>query len=164
MLCVSVIINRSIGADGRGEMTKLVLMPQILWVFCTVGVDLMNVYYAGKQKDNLSRLVSNSIWLGLGFGFISILLVTGIYVSLRGSFPQIDKLLGDVPSHLYFLMLLTVPFFLIGHFIESIIYGLDKILITNLKRITTQIAYLLFVLIVVTDPDSLIPFLKVPFG
>ena len=164
MLCSSVIIKRSIGVDGFGLMTKLVLIPQILWVFCTVGVDLMNVYYAGKQKENLTKLVSNSVWLAIGFGLFSIAIVSGGYVSLHGAFPQIDKLLGSVPPELYFLMLLTVPPFLIGHFLDSIIYGMDKILVSNLKKISTNLAYLIFILILVTDPDAVIPVINRPFS
>lgn len=164
MLCVSVILRRSLGTDGMGEMAKIVLIPQILWVFCTVGIDLMNIYYAGKEKDKIAKLVSNSFWLGLGLGLISIVLTVGFYFAFHSVLPSIDKLFGNVPKILFFLMLLTIPPYLIGYFIESIIYGLDKITIVNIKRIATQIVYLIAVYILVTDPDALIPLIDKPFN
>ncbi len=164
MLCVSVILNRSLGAAGRGELTKIILIPQILWVFCTVGVDLMNIYYAGKEKKNISKLVSNSFWLGLGLGLISILLTTGFYFAFHLVLPGTEKIFGNVPRILFFLMLLTTPPYLIGYFIESIIYGLDKITIINIKKITTQIVYLIAVYILVTDPDVIFPIVNKPFN
>lgn len=159
-----MILNRSLGADGKGELAKILLIPQILWVFCTVGIDLMNIYYAGKEKDKISKLVSNSFWLGLGLGLVSIVIPVGLYFAFQSVLPGFDKLFGNVPRILFFIMLLTTPPYLIGYFIESVIYGLDKITIVNIKRIATQIVYLIAVYIFVTDPNALIPIIDKPFN
>ncbi len=164
MLCISVIIRRSLGADGTGELAKIVLVPQTLWVLGTVGVDLMNIYYAGKEKENLPKLVANSFWLGLGLGLTSIVLMIGFYFAFHSVLPGIDKLFGNVPRIVFFIMLLTIPPYLIGYFIESIIYGLDKILIINIKKIATQVIYFVCVYILVTNPDALMPIVDKTFN
>lgn len=163
-LGVSVILNRSLGADGRGQLQMIILMPQILWILGSLGIDMSNVFFAGREPNRIPKLVSNSIWLGLILGFICIFTIVAGYKVWYSINPAIEKQLLGVPEHLFFMMLFTIPMFLISYFLDSIIYGMDKIHARNIKDIFVNIFFLIITIIIVTRPDAQAPFINRTFG
>jgi len=163
-IIVSVIINRSLGADGRGQLAVVVLVPQILWVLGSFGLDFANIYYSGKTREKIPIIISNSIWLGLFFGFAFILIVSAVWILSGSVVKDIDKYLLGVPGLYFFLMLLTVPPYLVAYFLDSSVYGMDKIHARNIKEIFTNAFLLVVTAIMVTDPSARAPLVNRSFG
>jgi len=163
-LIVGIIINRSLGPAGRGQLAVIVLIPQILWVLGSIGLDYANIYYAGKSREKIPIIASNSIWLGLGLGFTCVLLVSLVWFVDTLIDPEADRFLLGVPKYYFLLMLLTVPPYLVAYFLDSLIYGMDKIHVRNIKEIITNILLLILTVIFVTDPSAKAPFVHRSFG
>lgn len=163
-LFVGIIINRSLGPDGKGQLAVVVLIPQILWVLGSFGLDFANIYYAGKQRDKVPVLIANSVWLGLILGFVFVFLVCLCWLIFNAINQETEKYLLDVPPVYFLLMLLTVPTYLVAYFLDSIVYGLDRIHARNIKDIFTNIFLLVVTAIIVTDPAAKAPFVNRSFG
>jgi O-antigen/teichoic acid export membrane protein len=154
VLLVGVIINRSLGTGGKGLLQAIILIPQMLWIIGSLGVDMSNIYYSGRDPQNIPKLVSNSVWLGLVLGFGCIGVVIGGYVALHSINPGIEKQLLGMPPGFFVLMLFTVPMFLVAYFLDSIVYGMDRIHARNIKDIFTNLFFLVVTVVVVANPDA----------
>jgi O-antigen/teichoic acid export membrane protein len=163
-LFVGVILARSLGAAGKGQLAIIVLLPQILWILGSLGLDMSNIYFAGREPETRPKLVANSVWLGLIFGTVAVVIVLAGYMLLHLIDPSIEKQLLGVPPYLFLLMFLTVPMFLVAYFVDSVVYGMDRIHVRNIKEILTNVFSLILTLIFVTDPSAHWPLFDTPFG
>ena len=161
---VSILLNKSLGPAGRGQLAVEVLIPQILWVLGSLGLDYSNIFYAGKNKERIPTIATNSVWLGLGLGFVCIAMVMLVWGIISLFDPTINKFLLDVPKYYFVVMLLTVPPYLVAYFLDSAIYGMNKIHVRNIKEIVTNVLLLILTVIVVTDPSKEAPFVHRSFG
>ena len=69
-----IILARVLGPSDRGTYALIILIPSILGLVGTVGIEISNVYYTAQKKYKLSDIISNSLISSIGIGLSIILL------------------------------------------------------------------------------------------
>jgi len=138
---VSIIIARTLGPEGKGIYSLLLLVPTLLVTFGNAGIQIANVYYHGKKGAAISHLASNSIWASLVFG----LLMFGLFTV---SYPFIaDRFFADVPTSYMLTVVGLVPFMLINAYFANLLLAIKKIKLHNIA-VTIQLTTLLLAVVI----------------
>lgn len=78
-LVTGVLVARSLGAYGRGVQAALVLWPQLLCYFLTLGISFGLIYHVRRKSDDDGQLVAVAMILGLVTGTLAAIIgVIGI--------------------------------------------------------------------------------------
>jgi len=125
-LVVLVVTTRVLGSEGRGIYSMVVLVVTVLKMASGLGIDVGNIYFAGRDRIELHRLVSNSMVFSVGLGSIAIVLfLVLLKCNLLG-------FLGNVPQNLLIVSIWALPFYLVSTFIRSLFLGKNYVLNYNL--------------------------------
>ena len=76
---ISIILARSLGKDGVGVLTLVLLFPTLITTFVNFGVPAATVYFLGSKKYKLSEVLFNNLSLSV---FQSLLGMAGALVVL----------------------------------------------------------------------------------
>ncbi len=123
-----IILARVLGPADRGTYALIILIPSILGLVGTVGIEISNVYYTAQKKYKLSDIVSNSLISSIGIGLGIILLFW--LVSTTNAFQNFLKANNINPLHLW-LAVCIVPIGFLYKFLHKILLGREEIVKYN---------------------------------
>ncbi len=147
----SIILARSLGPEGKGEFTLITLLPSMLVLGGNLGLDISNVYFAGRERtkrDTIKTISSNSIIVALGLGAIYILLIT-VFIYLTPNLYQ--RFFHGVAPRYMLIATGMIPLMLLTQYFRYILLGLNKIVQYNVILLCQAMVMLLgiYVLIVI---------------
>ena len=120
-LTIGIMISRILGPERRGIYTLLLLLPHMAIKFGTLGIDIANVYFIGKEKFKLEDIKANSLTLSWVISFIAICILV-LYNQYVG-FDEINR----VDPRYFYLALPLIPLAILNVLLRSILLGLNKI-------------------------------------
>jgi O-antigen/teichoic acid export membrane protein len=133
---VSIIIARTLGPEGKGVYSLLLLFPTLLFTFGNFGLHIANVYLFGKRKADIRMLASNSLWGTIMFGALSIVVFTLLYPILS------QHILQGIPRGYVFAVVGSVPFMMANAYFGNLLLALKRVKTYNLIT-TVQLTLLL---------------------
>ena len=133
----SIIIARSLGPDGKGQLTLLTTFTGILSLITGLGVTSATMYYLSHERVQKEQIVGSSIVLQLLLNLVAILLVILLL-------PIVDRLIlkNRLPMSLIFLSLLLLPILTISGTWSAVFLGMQKIGRFNILRMVPGIVHL----------------------
>ena len=123
-----IILARVLGPSDRGTYALIILIPSILGLVGTVGIEISNVYYTAQKKYKLSDIISNSLISSIGTG-LSIILLFWL-ISTTNAFQDFLKANNINPLYLW-LAVCTVPIGFLYKFFHTILLGREEIVKYN---------------------------------
>jgi O-antigen/teichoic acid export membrane protein len=78
-----LVISRTLGPEGRGEVVFLMTMASLTSRLAMLGIQEANVNFGAAEPETRGRLATNSLLLSLVFGWIA----AGIVLVLASAFP-----------------------------------------------------------------------------
>jgi len=136
----SIIIARFLGPEGKGIVTTIFIVPNLLISIADLGIRQSTAYYIGKKIYSPNKVLTSILLVWIVTTAISIT-ITATYYS-TGLSEQHGWTLLIIP-------LATIPFMLFTKYMEGIFSGLQKINIINIKNIVGFVSYLFFVTILI---------------
>ena len=119
-----IILARILGPSDRGTYALIILIPSILGLVGTFGIESSNVYYSAKKKYRLGDIISNSLISSIGIG-LSIILLFWL-ISTTNAFQDFLKANNVNPTYLW-LVVCTVPIGFLYKFFHAILLGREEI-------------------------------------
>lgn len=141
-IATSIVIARILGPEGKGVYTLAILLPSVAVTFSNLGIGSATVYYIGKGKYSLKKILGSNLILATVVSAIAIIVSIIIIVLFRGLF------LKGVHLNYLFLALSLIPFLLLYGYLQNILLGLQEIKKYNLVGLFKGISFL--VLLVIT--------------
>lgn len=129
----SIIVARALGPVGKGVFAVLAAIVGIALQFGNFGLHASNIYFVSREKNKISQISGNSLWVGIIGG--SVIAVLAYLIST--AFPNL--LLGKIQPVLLLIMLISVPFVFITLFLTNILIGLQKIYQYNLIEVAGKL-------------------------
>jgi O-antigen/teichoic acid export membrane protein len=120
----TVIIARALGVEGRGAAAVAFSLTLLLVQLGTFGMVAANPYYAARDVEARSRIVTNSLWLAAGLG--AACMATGVLVRLLA--PSVTQGLSW-PELL--VAIAGIPAALAAQFLQSILLGEGRTVAMN---------------------------------
>jgi len=127
-LITHIILARILGPSDRGTYALIILIPSILGLVGTVGIEISNVYYTAQKKYKLSNIISNSLILSIGIG-LSIIILFWL-ISTSNAFQDFLKANNINPLYLW-LVVGTIPIGFLCKFFHTILLGREEIVKYN---------------------------------
>lgn len=115
------LIARAVGPGGKGVYELLILVPMLLVNLGHLGIGTSNTFYGGRRLFPLETITGNSIICGLLLGSV---MAVGLAVFLSFTSPSF---LAEVPEHLLFLALTTVPIGLVTLYLLHVLLAETRI-------------------------------------
>ncbi|MDB2426118.1 flippase [bacterium] len=139
-LATTAIIARHYGPEGNGAFYVLLLLPNILGVFLSMGIGPANIYLIGSGKATPRDALRTNYLAASAAGVFGIVF-GGLFIFLKGNvaFPGIEM------SHLG-LALLIFPISLLTSLLAGIYQGLQDFKIFNKILILQPAIFFVFVL------------------
>jgi len=129
-LATAAITARWLGPEGRGQLALALLVPGMLQLFLSFGINTANVYFTGSRRLSIAELTANSVafaLLGTLVGcLIALSLVTGRLLPV---------IVPGVPTGYVFLGMLALPLGLLSSNFSSVLQGLRRIMTLNVLRV-----------------------------
>jgi len=140
-LAISIIIARILGPENKGIYSLSILLPSLLVAFSQLGIGSATVYYTGKGKYALKKILGNNLIIGTIISGIAILVGIIIVIFFRELF------LEGIPSLYLFISLGLIPMSLMYIYLINILLGIQKIVKYNLVAISRELFSLILVVI-----------------
>lgn len=142
-LAISILLARGLGKEARGQYTLIILLPELLLTFTSLGIAPATIYFVGHGDFSINRVIKNNILLSitLSFGASTI----GIILILIAS----DYLFPNISRWYLFLSLLSIPISLSFTSMISILNGQQDFKSFNLIGMASQLLFFLLILILV---------------
>jgi len=142
----AAIIARWLGPEGKGMLALALLVPGMLGLLLSGGIDVANVYFAGSRRLDLPTLTANS----MGFAMLSTALGCFVIISLAAT-GWLKAMVPGVPVWILMIAMLGFPTAMLKSFFSTILQGLQRIITINLinlvQNILTLCLTLLFVIV-----------------
>ncbi len=122
-----IILNRSIGPEGRGIYTLALLVPQTIVNFMAFGVSSSIVYFIGKKKYATDTLLSVVMFLALIQSLIGIISFTLLY-------PLISSSISSIPNPILLLVLCSTPLIFLQSYFSNALLALNYVSFYNKVR------------------------------
>jgi len=120
----SVITARFLGPAGKGILATLAVISGTVMQFGNFGLHASNTYFIAKNKDLTRQVIINALYTGLVGGT----LITGLaFLAIHLS----PAFLGNVPTNLIYLTLITIPISFIIMFFQNILIGQGRVRLFN---------------------------------
>lgn len=139
-LVTTIIIARSLGAEGQGVFTLITLLPTMLVTFMNFGIGPATVFYTGREKYSINVIVSTNIILGL---VISIL---ALVVGVSASFLFKDTFFAGVPTTSLLSILLVLPFLFFNSFLQAVYQGMQNFKRYNMINLSSKFIQVLILI------------------
>jgi len=120
-ICISIIIARVLGPEGKGIYSLVLLLPTFLITFTSLGIGPASVYFIGKKKYTPQEV------LGANIIYSILISIFAISIGLIVIFFFGEKIFPKVGSEYLLLSLILIPFNLFLTFILDILLGLQEI-------------------------------------
>ncbi|MBW7452539.1 polysaccharide biosynthesis C-terminal domain-containing protein [Paenibacillus sepulcri] len=115
---ISVLLARFLGAEGRGVVTVIFLVPTLMFTIAELGVRQATAYFVGQKAHEFTDIIKTTYLIWIVMSIISLLIVSGYY----GLFYY-----GKYSGTLLLIALLSVPFTLFTRYTNGILQGKDRI-------------------------------------
>lgn len=136
-----VILARVLGPEGKGIHSLILLIPGVIMVFGSFGMESANVYFVGTKKYPLRDVVSNSIILSVLLGVLLVLLFWGAsQTDWFYKFIQDNK----IPISYLWAVVFTIPLYFISAFLRNALRGYGHLGDYNTIRIIEGLSLFLF--------------------
>lgn len=109
-----LITSRVLGASGRGEIVFLTTVAMLTSTLSSLGVEEATANIAGTEPGRRRALGANTVLLSLGFGLVSI----GILTALIAVFPSVAG--GSDPT-LRWLALASIPMLILLFYLQFLV-------------------------------------------
>ena len=121
-----VIMARWLGPAGKGLYQLGLLLPAMLGLFLSGGINAANVYYTGSRQFSTATLMAHSVGMAIGAAVVGsavavLLVVTG----------WIEVLVPGLPTWLVVVGMLCLPLNLLQTYFSAILQGMQRILVAN---------------------------------
>lgn len=137
---ISVILARLLGPEGKGVVTALFVIPNMMVSLADLGVRQASAYYIGQEKYTVQDILSSSLLLWLITSVLSVTVVLTYYmVPFTDSYSWILILIG----------ISFVPVKILVSYFNGVLQGQQKIGNMNIKVIIEFSTRLLFVVFLV---------------
>lgn len=137
---VSVILARLLGAEGKGVVTALFVVPNILISLADMGIRQSAAYTIAQKKYTLQEVFSSSLLLWGIASFISIILLA-VYYALPFT--------TSYHWGLVFIAIMLVPIKILDTYYYGIHQGLQEIDAMNIRHIISFMTRLVTVILLV---------------
>ena len=142
---ISVVLARVLGPEGRGIYALVMLLPSLIVIFSSLGIEAATVYYVARKKFYIQEVLGNNVLLSISIGSIGVIIGLIIIVFFREQiFPRVD-------SVYLFISLLFIPLQIFSLYIKYILLGLQHIVKFNIIQIIQSIFFagmIIFLLLV----------------
>lgn len=136
-----IVLARVLGPEGKGIHSLILLIPGLIMIFGSFGVESANVYFVGTKKYPLRDVVSNSIILSVLLGVLLMILFWGVsQTELFHKFIQNN----EIPIHYLWAVIFTIPLYFISAFLRNVLRGYGHLGDYNKIRITEGLSLFLF--------------------
>src|SRR3989344_3580733 len=119
-----IIVARVLGPEGKGIYSLILLIPGLLMVLGSFGIESANVYFIGKDKYKTKDIVANSLILSFALGII-LIIIFGIISQFN--FFQNFIISDNIPIFQIWLVVLIIPIYFISTFFRNILRGYGNI-------------------------------------
>jgi O-antigen/teichoic acid export membrane protein len=136
-LATTAILARWLGPEGKGTIALALLVPGMLNIFLSGGVNVANVYFAGSRKLDVSILTENSVKFTIFSTLLGIFIV-GILIATRG----LSILVPGIKPWLVFIAMVGLPFSMLNSYLSAILQGRQHILMVNVINLFQSISLL----------------------
>jgi O-antigen/teichoic acid export membrane protein len=151
-IAVAAIIARWLGPEGKGMLALALLVPGMLGLFLSGGINVANVYFAGSKRLDVPALSANSVGLTILITIPGFAIVLGLT-----SVGWLEAVVPGVPTWIVLLAMLGFPTNLLNGFFSTILQGLQRIEMVNLINLVQRIITLsLTILLVIVWKLSLL--------
>jgi O-antigen/teichoic acid export membrane protein len=116
-LLLTILIARTMGPEGQGIYSLIILLPTLLTTFLNLGIGTSAVYYANLNVFSLHSIVKTNGLLGLALSGISI--IGGSIIILFFS----DVFFNGVSKEYLFLILFVTPIMFLNIVLQTIFQG-----------------------------------------
>jgi len=140
----AAVVARVLGVEGKGILSLLLLVPNMLGLFLGCGIGVANIYYTGSKRWDVATLVRNSIGMTILMSGVGIIGVIGAMIS--GLLPIV---LPNVPLLLVFVALIGFPLNLLSSYLATILQGLQRIFTLNALSVMQSVITLVLNLVLV---------------
>lgn len=133
----SIIIARILGPDGKGIYAFVFLVPAIASTIIKMGINSSSVYFIGKRRFAVNRIVGNALFYSISSG-------TLIAVFLLAFVPFINRYYNQNAYSIYlYLTIPLIPFLLTIENIYYVLLALRKMILLSGFRIIRPFIYVL---------------------
>lgn len=140
----AALVARSLGVEGKGVLSLLLLVPNMFGLFLGCGIGVANTYYIGSKRWDVPTLVQNSVGMTVLMSGVGIIGIIGAMIS--GLLPIV---LPNVPLLLVFVALIGFPLNLLNGYLATILQGLQRIFTLNILTIIQSVITLVLNLVLV---------------
>lgn len=138
---ISVVIARVLGAKGQGIFSVSILLPSMLAIFTTFGINVASTYFIAKKKYDPKEVLGANIMLAFSISLITILI--GLIIIFFFS----NEILPGIEYVYMVFALLLIPFTMFFEMCGSILLGLQKIRKYNFLSFLQSFSFLLLILV-----------------
>lgn len=129
-MATAAITARWLGPAGKGQLALALLIPGMLQLFLSLGINTANVYYTGSKKLKIAEVISNSVsfaLLGTLAGCLIVLFAAGGQV--------LSVIVPGVPTGYVLLGMVALPLGLLYSNFSSVLQGLRRITTLNVLNV-----------------------------
>ncbi|MDD5530824.1 MAG: polysaccharide biosynthesis C-terminal domain-containing protein [bacterium] len=112
-IATSVILNRFLGPTLKGELVALLLIPQFIVTFTSLGLGMAGSYFLGKKEYLEGDILKTNFFVALILGFIGIIIGWWVFANL---FPglSLPLKLALLSTIIFGIWLCYLPDFFLG--------------------------------------------------
>jgi O-antigen/teichoic acid export membrane protein len=139
-LASGLLAARLLLPDGRGALAVAILWPTTLAYLLLLGLNDAVLYYSANRQEPPQRVFAAALWLGLAASAIAML--AGYLVVLPLAY-------RDYPAEtrqLAAVLLLIIPFHILGMVFQEMLRGHHRMAAWNLLRVALGAGYVLLIL------------------
>jgi len=140
-LISSIIINRTLGAEGRGVFAILLLYPDLLFMLFSFGMGEASAFNIGKKVFSDERVFAGIITASLVAGAVVLLFGAGLYELLR-----VAQFKG-IGFGMFMFSLARMPLYFFFRFMDYFFIGRTEIGRRNALIVVQITSYLVFIVL-----------------
>lgn len=134
-----IVLTRFLGPVDQGKYSLVTLLPMMLMMFISTGINTSTIYFVSKNKFLLETVLKTNILVGITLSLFAIFVGALVVVFFS------DALFEGVEISLLYLILLSIPFIFLKEFLQTIFHGLQDFKNYNTLMIVNQFAILGFI-------------------
>ena len=139
-LASGLLAARLLLPDGRGALAVAILWPTTLAYLLLLGLNDAVLYYSANRQEAPQRVFAAALWLGLAASAVAML--AGYTVVLPLAYRDYPAETRDLAS----VLLLIIPFHILGLVFQEMLRGHHRMAAWNLLRVTLGAGYVVLIL------------------
>jgi len=143
-IAAAAIVARWLGPEGKGILAMALLLPGMMRLFLSGGIEVANVYFAGSRRLDLPTLTANSAT----FAVLATVLAIGV-AGILAATGWLGTLVPGVPLQLVLLAMVGIPLGLFTGYLSSILVGLQRITTANVTTLSQGVTRLILTIALV---------------